>query len=172
MKKFSHVSQSSKRWQTNILEGKKYKGIVLKRRDLKPCPFLGRAGGHVVSVLHLLLWRSEFESRWSLQFFLLNLCLKKNESKENRGRDRPAFKKPCLCVKDIWVTAVGKTSRSNVQIFTHAYPDGSTRINLVLPHQCCVSVSSRNQYCNTVHSWKCKRQDINKSAILVANLYH
>ena len=39
---------------------------------------MDRGGGQVVSML-ALYWRSEFESSWSLQFFLYNLCLKRTK---------------------------------------------------------------------------------------------
>ena len=53
----------------------------------------------------LLLRRSEFESRWRLQFFLLNLCLKRTKiNKKSPGLDHLFKKRGCLLT--CWWVAV------------------------------------------------------------------
>ena len=46
---------------------------------------------------HHLLWRSEFESRWSLYFFC-KIVFEKKENKQKRGRGWSTFLK-----KDLWI---------------------------------------------------------------------
>ena len=43
----------------------------------------------------LLLWQSEFESRWRLQFFSVKIVFEKNENKQNR-LGLAHLKKKCL----------------------------------------------------------------------------
>ena len=48
-------------------------------------PWWWSSGQHA----RLLLWPSEFESRWRLQFFPKHLCFKKNENKQKEARVVP-----------------------------------------------------------------------------------
>ena len=57
-----------------------------KRVELDHC------GGQVVSVLAIYFRRSEFESRWRLQFFMYNFC-SKERNKQKEALVGPFFKK-------------------------------------------------------------------------------
>ena len=52
--------------------------------DLKRWNYFGRCDGQVVRCAHPLLWRPEFESRYSLRFFW-KIVFEKNENKQKEA---------------------------------------------------------------------------------------